>query len=65
MAIHQTTYGAYIATWVMGGTPDNYVQAYPQADIEVDLYMQIPNGFEVKGSSPNDFVLKIHKNIYG
>jgi Reverse transcriptase (RNA-dependent DNA polymerase) len=26
----------------------DYVQAYPQADIEVDLYMQIPKGFEVK-----------------
>jgi hypothetical protein len=43
----------------------DYVQAYPQADIEVDLYMQIPKGFEIKWSSPDDFVLKLHKNIYG
>jgi hypothetical protein len=43
----------------------DYVQAYPQADIEVDLYMQIPKGFEIKGSSPDEFVLKLHKNIYG
>jgi hypothetical protein len=35
----------------------DYVQAYPQADIEVDLYMQIPKGFEVKGSTTDEFVL--------
>lgn len=43
----------------------DYVQAYPQADIEVDLYMEIPKGFEIKGSKPGEFVLKLHKNIYG
>ena len=43
----------------------DYVQAYPQADIEVDLYMEIPKGFEVQGSDPGEYVLKLHKNIYG
>ena len=43
----------------------DYVQACPQADIEVDLYMEIPKGFEVQGSDPGEYVLKLHKNIYG
>ena len=34
----------------------HYVQAYPQADIEVDLYMQIPKGFEIKGSKTDELV---------
>jgi hypothetical protein len=40
----------------------DYVQAYPQADIEVDLDMQIPTGFEIIGTTPDEFVLKLHKS---
>ena len=41
----------------------DFVQAYTQAEVEKDMYMEIPRGFNV--SEKGDFVLKIHKNIYG
>jgi hypothetical protein len=41
----------------------DYVQAYTQAEVEKDMYMEIPKGFEV--DTQGDFVLQIHKNIYG
>ena len=37
--------------------------AYTQAPVEKDMYMKILKGFEVEEAG--DFVLKIHKNIYG
>jgi len=37
--------------------------AYAQAPVERDMYMEIPKGFEVEGDG--DYVLQIHKNIYG
>ena len=43
----------------------DYVLAFPQAPVERELYMEIPKGFEVPGASRKDFVLKIHRNIYG
>ena len=45
----------------------DYVQAYTQADVEIDhLYMKIPRGFEVSSDdAQEEHVLKIHKNIYG
>jgi hypothetical protein len=39
-----------------------FAQAYPQADIEEDLNVQIPNGFEIKGSSSDEFVFKLHNS---
>jgi Reverse transcriptase (RNA-dependent DNA polymerase) len=41
----------------------DYVQAYLQARVEKDMYMEIPKGFHVNGEG--DYVLKILKNIYG
>ena len=43
----------------------DYVQAYPQAPIEKEVYMEIPKGMEIKGKDKNKYALKIHKNIYG
>ncbi len=40
----------------------NFVMAYTQA-VKRDMYMEIPKGFEVEGDA--DYVLQIHKNIYG
>jgi Reverse transcriptase (RNA-dependent DNA polymerase) len=42
----------------------DFVQAYPQAPIEQEMYMEVPKGFHVLGSRDNH-VLKILKNIYG
>ena len=43
----------------------DYVQAYPQAYIKKEVYMEIANGMEIKGKDKNQYVLMIHKNIYG
>ena len=46
-------------------TQIDYVLAFPQAPVERDIYMEIPKGFEVEGANRKDYVLKIHRNIYG
>ena len=43
----------------------DYVLAFPQAPVERELYMSIPKGFEIESGDKNDYVLKIHRNIYG
>ena len=44
----------------------DYVLAYPQAPVKKELYMQIPKGFMLEGNkNPKDYVLKLHKNVYG
>ena len=43
----------------------DYVLAYPRALVERELYMKIPAGFEIDNGKNLDFVLKIHRNIYG
>ena len=43
----------------------DYVLAFPQALVERDIYMEIPKGFEIKGANRKEYVLKIHRNVYG
>ena len=43
----------------------DYVQAFPQAPAEKDLYLKVPSGFEVEGGDKNKYALKLHKNVYG
>jgi hypothetical protein len=43
----------------------DYVMAYPQAPVDRDMYMEIPKGYVLSSGVAKDFVLKIHKNIYG
>jgi Reverse transcriptase (RNA-dependent DNA polymerase) len=44
----------------------NFVLAYPQADVECDLYMKIPKDFLVEGHTRKTHVLiKLIKNVYG
>ena len=42
----------------------DFVLAFPQADIEVDIYMNIPQGIAVDGTQKSQ-VLKLLNNIYG
>jgi hypothetical protein len=38
----------------------DYVLAYTQAKIETDnVFMKIPRGFEIPGSQPGEYMLKI------
>ena len=43
----------------------DFVMAYPQAPIELDMYMDLPHGITVKSGNHKDHVLKLLKNIYG
>jgi len=43
----------------------DFVLAYPQADIEETLYMEVPVHFECEGYARGELVLELHKNLYG
>ena len=47
----------------------DFVLAFPQADLEEDISMYLPIGFQVNGhtevSSELSFLLKLNKNLYG
>ena len=42
----------------------DFVLAYPQADVECDLFMEIPRMCNVDGNK-KEHVLKLKKNLYG
>jgi hypothetical protein len=39
--------------------------AYPQASIEMDMYIELPTGIHTKHRNSKDQVLKLLANIYG
>ncbi len=43
----------------------DFVMAYPQAPIEEDIYMELPQGIDTATGNSKDHVLKLLKNIYG
>ena len=43
----------------------DFIMAYPQAPIECDMYMDLPQGIQVSEGDSQDSVLKLLKNIYG
>jgi hypothetical protein len=43
----------------------DFVMAYPQAPIKMDIYMKLPQGIQTKHGNCKDHVLKLEKNIYG
>jgi hypothetical protein len=43
----------------------DFVMAYPQAPIEMDIYMELPQGIQTKHGNSKEHVLKLEKNIYG
>lgn len=42
----------------------DYVQAFPQAPVDRDLYMKVPKGFCVDGEKADDYILKLTRNVY-
>ena len=46
-------------------TSVDFVLAFPQADLDIDIYMEIPAGMEVGDHRRKDYVLKLQKNLYG
>jgi hypothetical protein len=43
----------------------DFVMAYPQAPIKMDIYMELPQGILTKHGNSKEHVLKLEKNIYG
>jgi hypothetical protein len=43
----------------------DFIMAYPQAPIECNMYMELPQGIQVAEGDSRDYVLKLLKNIYG
>ena len=43
----------------------NFVMAYPQAPIEMDMFMELPQGIEAKHGNSKDHVLKLLQKIMG
>jgi hypothetical protein len=42
----------------------DFVLAFPQADIECEMFMEVPQGFNVDGARA-DYCLRLKKNLYG
>ena len=42
----------------------NFIHAYPQDDLDVDIYMELPQGLNL-GTEIRRYVLKLQKNLYG
>jgi hypothetical protein len=43
----------------------DFVMAYPQALVETNIYMELPQGIKTAAGNSKDHVLKLLKNIYG
>jgi hypothetical protein len=46
----------------------NFILAYPQADVETEIYLDLPIGYEeflAPNECRNDCVLLLKKNVYG
>lgn len=43
----------------------DFVLAFPQAPVEREIYMKIPKGFNIDEGDNDDYVLQLHKNVYG
>ena len=43
----------------------DYVLAFPQAPVGREVYMKIPGGFQIEDGDTRDYVLKLHRNVYG
>ena len=54
---------ALLLEWHM--TSIDFVRAYTQADVETDIFMQLPAGTTIQGMDPNKHLLKLQKTLYG
>ena len=43
----------------------DFVLAFPQADVQTDIYLKVPKGCKVKNADPGGNYLKLIKNVYG
>jgi hypothetical protein len=43
----------------------DFVMAYPQAPIKIDMYMELPQGINTKNGNSKNHILKLLANLYG
>lgn len=43
----------------------DYIQAFPQAPVERELYMRVPKGYNIKNGDDKEYALRVEKNVYG
>ena len=43
----------------------DFVLAFPQAELDVDVFMELPIGMTVESGNPKEYVLRLNKSIYG
>jgi hypothetical protein len=47
----------------------DFVLAFPQADLDVDIWMYLPSGFQIDGATEEEssrkYILKLNKSLYG
>ena len=43
----------------------DYVQAYSQAPVDCQMYMEIPSGFQMNSPNSENYLLEVLQNIYG
>jgi hypothetical protein len=41
----------------------DFTLVYPQAALDVDIYLKLPLGFQLNGHDKKQFILKLHKNL--
>jgi hypothetical protein len=54
-----------LASYSIGPDQVAFVIAYPQAPIEMDMYMELPVGIHTKHGNSKYHILKLLANIYG
>ena len=42
-----------------------FVLTYNQADVKLEILMELPIGFEVEGDHPREWVTRLDKKLYG
>ena len=42
----------------------NFTLAHTQALIDIEIYLELPTGFEVEGRERSKFILRLKKNLY-
>ena len=52
-----------INEWPFGQV--DFIQAYPQAPIEYDIYMELSKDFNTKEGYRRNHILQLLKNLYG
>jgi hypothetical protein len=63
--VHNQTHDHFWYHFLWGSLPSQFVMAYPQAPIEMNIYMELPQGIQTAHGNSKYYVLKLEKNSNG